>query len=84
MLTCALTVVAQAPNSTLLPSDPKEAALVEQWISLATSEIGTPTSLINQLCHSTLPYNKAVSPPGQYSVAWLLIGCTLKDACNAH
>ncbi|GJE89103.1 elongation factor 1-gamma [Phanerochaete sordida] len=51
-------VASLAPNSTLLPSDVKEAALVEQWISVADNEIGTYVGLINQLCRSVLPYNK--------------------------
>jgi len=52
-------IASLAPNSTLLGSTPKEAALVDQWISFADSEIGTYTQLVRQLCTGTLsPYAK--------------------------
>lgn len=53
-------VAALAPNSTLLPSDIKEAGLVDQWISVADNEIQAPLLLVFQLCRSVLPYNKAL------------------------
>lgn len=53
-------VASLAPNSNLIPSDLKEAALVDQWISVADSEIFAPLSLVFQLCKNILPYNKAL------------------------
>ncbi|KAI0686926.1 elongation factor 1-gamma [Cytidiella melzeri] len=51
-------VASLAPNSGLLPSDPKAAALVDQWISVADSEIGAPTNTANLLCLGILQYTK--------------------------
>lgn len=38
----------------------KEAALVDQWISLADSEIGAYVALVFQLCKGVLPYTKPI------------------------
>ncbi|EKM52449.1 uncharacterized protein PHACADRAFT_260849 [Phanerochaete carnosa HHB-10118-sp] len=53
-------IASLAPNSTLLPPDPKVAALVEQWVSVADHEIGDYVGLINQLCRGVIPYSKPV------------------------
>ncbi|KAI8996277.1 elongation factor 1-gamma [Trametes punicea] len=52
-------VAALAPNSTLLGSNLKEAALIDQWVSFADNEIGAHTTLIFQLVKGILtPYSK--------------------------
>jgi elongation factor 1-gamma len=43
-----------------LPSDPKEAALVDQWISVADNEISQYINLVTQLCRNIIPYSKSV------------------------
>ncbi|KAJ3009260.1 hypothetical protein NUW54_g2841 [Trametes sanguinea] len=54
-------VAALAPNSTLLGSNLKEAALVDQWVSFANTEIGAQTTLIFQLVKGILtPYAKPI------------------------
>ncbi|KAI0087508.1 elongation factor 1-gamma [Irpex rosettiformis] len=53
-------IAALAPNSTLLPSDPKDAALVDQWISVADTEILAPSNLVNQMCRGMFQYTKPV------------------------
>ncbi len=56
-------VAALAPNSTLLGSNTKEAALVDQWVSFADSEVALHTTLIFQLVKGILtPYAKPVRP----------------------
>ena len=60
MLIYLFVVAALAPNSTLLPSDIKEAALVDQWNSVSDLEIAANLNLIYQLCNGMLPYNKAL------------------------
>ncbi|THG97428.1 hypothetical protein EW026_g4570 [Hermanssonia centrifuga] len=53
-------VAALAPNSTLLGSDLKEAALVDQWCSVADSEIAQYIYLVLQLTRGSIPYSKPV------------------------
>ncbi|KAI0744493.1 elongation factor 1-gamma [Earliella scabrosa] len=54
-------VATLAPNSTLLSSDPKEAALIDQWISFADTEINVHTTLIFQLVKGIItPYAKPI------------------------
>ncbi|CDO76003.1 hypothetical protein BN946_scf184780.g10 [Trametes cinnabarina] len=54
-------VAALAPNSTLLGSNLKEGALVDQWVSFANTEIGGPNTLIFQLVKGILtPYAKPI------------------------
>ncbi|KAI0830347.1 elongation factor 1-gamma [Trametes gibbosa] len=54
-------VAALAPNTTLLGSNIKEAALIDQWISFADSEINTHTTLIFQLVKGMItPYTKPI------------------------
>ncbi|KAH9914069.1 elongation factor 1-gamma [Epithele typhae] len=48
-----------APNSNLIPSDPKAAALVDQWISVSDAEIGTYNNLTFLLVRGMItPYAK--------------------------
>ncbi|OJT11285.1 Elongation factor 1-gamma [Trametes pubescens] len=54
-------IAALAPNSTLLGSNTKEAALVDQWVSFADSEVALHTTLIFQLVKGILtPYAKPI------------------------
>ncbi|KAI0701218.1 elongation factor 1-gamma [Cytidiella melzeri] len=53
-------IASLAPNSSLLPSDPKDAALVDQWNSVADSEIAYPVSIAVQLCRGILPSTKSL------------------------
>ncbi|OBZ74601.1 Elongation factor 1-gamma [Grifola frondosa] len=54
-------VAALAPNSTLLGSNLKEAALIDQWVSFADNEIGSHTQFIFQLCKGAItPYAKPI------------------------
>ncbi|GBE86877.1 Elongation factor 1-gamma 1 [Sparassis crispa] len=54
-------VAGLAPNSTLLGSDLKEAALIDQWVSLTDSEIAAPGNIINRLVNGRIvPYNKPI------------------------
>ncbi|KAI0758865.1 elongation factor 1-gamma [Fomes fomentarius] len=53
-------VASLAPNSGLLGSDSKEAALIDQWISFADSEIANFTALVFQLARGILPYSKPI------------------------
>ncbi|KAI0702824.1 elongation factor 1-gamma [Cerioporus squamosus] len=54
-------IASLAPNSTLLPSDSKQAALVDQWVSFADSEINAHTVIIFQLVKGILtPYAKPI------------------------
>lgn len=61
--TRAFSVVAsQAPNSGLLGSSPKEAALIEQWISFVDTELDPSRKfLAGLLGGNAVPYNKPVS-----------------------
>jgi elongation factor 1-gamma len=52
-------VASLAPNSGLLGTSSKEAALIDQWIHLADSEVDEFTTNIIILCLSIIPYNKA-------------------------
>ena len=61
MFTDSITPVASlAPNSTLLSSNNKEQALIDQWISVADTEISAYVALTYQLCSGYIPYNKPV------------------------
>ncbi|KAI0315372.1 elongation factor 1-gamma [Amylostereum chailletii] len=54
-------IASLAPNSTLLTSDAKEAALVDQWVSFTDSDIAAPTSFVLQLVKGIVtPYNKPI------------------------
>ncbi|KAG6890144.1 hypothetical protein C0995_011437 [Termitomyces sp. Mi166 len=54
-------VAGLAPNAGLLGSDPKSAALIDQWIHLAETEVDLYTSLIRGLVSGTVvPYNKPI------------------------
>ncbi|KAJ3530673.1 hypothetical protein NM688_g7677 [Phlebia brevispora] len=53
-------IASLAPNSTLLGSNNKEQALIDQWISVADSEIAQYINLVNQLCRGMIPYSKPV------------------------
>lgn len=55
-----LLVALQAPESKLLGSNAKEAALVEQWISYTRDNINTHHLNILYLNRAWLPYNKPV------------------------
>ena len=55
------TVVAGlAPNSGLLGSTPKEAALIDQWVHLAESEVDTFVNFVRGLCSGRFSYSKQV------------------------
>ncbi|KAF8798648.1 elongation factor 1-gamma [Phlegmacium glaucopus] len=47
-----------APNSGLLGGSVEDAALVDQWVNLAESEINNYTQFISDLCDGFYPYNK--------------------------
>ncbi|KAF7798792.1 hypothetical protein EIP86_010017 [Pleurotus ostreatoroseus] len=53
-------IASLAPNSTLLSSNNKEQALIDQWISLADTEISAYVALTYQLCSGYIPYSKPV------------------------
>jgi elongation factor 1-gamma len=48
-----------APNSGLLGSTPEDAAVVDQWVHFAESEIAAHTDIIWGMLKSFIPYNKA-------------------------
>jgi len=50
-----------APNSGLLGGSLEDAALVDQWVHLAESEVDSCTYFIQALCEGSFPYNKLVS-----------------------
>ncbi|EGN94729.1 hypothetical protein SERLA73DRAFT_143587 [Serpula lacrymans var. lacrymans S7.3] len=50
-----------APNSNLLGTNDQEAALVDQWVHFAESEISTPNDIMWQMLNGYLtPYNKPI------------------------
>ncbi|OJA13925.1 hypothetical protein AZE42_01333 [Rhizopogon vesiculosus] len=49
-----------APNSGLLGTTPEEAALVDQWVHFAESEIAIKNDTIAAMIHNRLPYNKGI------------------------
>ncbi|PCH43228.1 elongation factor 1-gamma [Wolfiporia cocos MD-104 SS10] len=52
-------IAALAPNSTLLGSNIKEAALVDQWVSFSDSELNAPGRIVFQLLRGAItPYTK--------------------------
>ncbi|KAJ7607544.1 elongation factor 1-gamma [Roridomyces roridus] len=54
-------VAGLAPNSGLLGKSPEDAALIDQWIHLAESEVDTYTALIRNLVNGNVPgYTKPV------------------------
>jgi len=54
-------VATLAPNSSLLGSNPKEAAHIDQWVYFADSEIYVPLSQSIYLCKGYIqPYNKPI------------------------
>lgn len=58
-----------APNSTLLPSNPKEAAIVDQWVAFTDASIAEPTSFVLKLVKGVVtPYNKPIHTSFQDSV----------------
>lgn len=54
-------VAALAPNSGLLGASQEDAALVDQWIHLAESEVDTYVDYVRALCKGAFAYNKLVS-----------------------
>ena len=54
-------VAGLAPNSTLLGASKEDAALVDQWVHIAETEVEANVVTISQLCRGVLPYNKSVS-----------------------
>ena len=61
ILTTSCAVASLAPNSTLISSDAKEAAIVDQWIAFADASIAGPTSFVLKLVKGVItPYNKPV------------------------
>lgn len=66
-------VAALAPNSTLLGSNDKEAALIDQWVSFADSEVALHTTLIFQLVKGIItPYAKPVRSSANAPYVYLL------------
>ncbi|KLO17779.1 elongation factor 1-gamma [Schizopora paradoxa] len=53
-------IASLAPNSTLLGSSPKEAALIDQWLSFSITEIRTSLRTIYALIKGVYPYNKNI------------------------
>ncbi|KZV75829.1 elongation factor 1-gamma [Peniophora sp. CONT] len=50
-----------APNSTLISSDAKEAAIVDQWVAFTDASIAGPTSFVLKLVKGAItPYNKPI------------------------
>ena len=61
ILTTSCAVASLAPNSTLISSDAKEAAIVDQWVAFADASIAGPTSFVLKLVKGVItPYNKPV------------------------
>lgn len=57
----AFSVASLAPNTTLLGSNIKEAALVDQWSAFTDSELNAPGRIIFQLLIGAItPYTKPV------------------------
>ncbi|KAK2460376.1 hypothetical protein APHAL10511_007541 [Amanita phalloides] len=52
-------VATLAPNANLLGQDLKEAALVDQWVHLAESEVDRQTDSVMIMLRHVYPYNKA-------------------------
>ena len=55
-----IAVAGLAPNSGLLGGTPEDAALIDQWIHLAESEIDIFTNFIRGLCSGRFGYSKQV------------------------
>ncbi|EPS96197.1 hypothetical protein FOMPIDRAFT_1025472 [Fomitopsis schrenkii] len=54
-------IASLAPNSTLLGSNPKETALIDQWIAFADSEVNAPGRLVFQLLNGAItPYTRPI------------------------
>ena len=53
-------VAGLAPNSGLLGGTPEEAALVDQWVHLAESEVYALTNIIRGMCMGRFAYSKQV------------------------
>ncbi|KAF8181045.1 elongation factor 1-gamma [Pholiota molesta] len=51
-------IASLAPNSGLLGNSIEEAALVDQWIHLAETEVDNYTNFVSGLCKGVFPYNK--------------------------
>ncbi|KAJ3493043.1 hypothetical protein NMY22_g20262 [Coprinellus aureogranulatus] len=49
-----------AANANLLGSSKEDAALVEQWVHLAESEVDPYTDLVRAITSGTIPYSKPV------------------------
>lgn len=56
-------VAGLAPNAGLLGGSPEEAALIDQWIHLAETEVDLFTNFIRGLCSGRIPYSKQVRHP---------------------
>jgi len=69
-------VASLAPNAKLLGNGPKDAALVDQWISFVDNEMDQPFNVMANITNATsVPYNKATEvfyrEKGMRSVATL-------------
>ena len=58
-ITFIFLVASLAPNSTLLGSSPREAALIDQWVSFCDNEIEWLVILVRLPLWGVTPYNKA-------------------------
>ncbi|KAG2360997.1 elongation factor 1-gamma [Suillus spraguei] len=56
----ALYLAKLAPNSGLLGSTSEDAAVVDQWIHFAESEIGVHTGVIQGMLMNAIPYSKGI------------------------
>ncbi|ORY23560.1 hypothetical protein BCR39DRAFT_549190 [Naematelia encephala] len=74
-------VASLGPNQTILPSDPKELALVHQWMSLADQEIFIKHAHANGLLIGRFPYSK---PTFTAMYEGLLKTLTTVDGILAH
>lgn len=56
-----IAVAGLAPNSGLLGTTPEDAALVDQWVHFAETELAVQNEVIVGMLRNRLPYNKLVS-----------------------
>src|SRR5690348_7858915 len=55
-----LSVATLAPMSRLLGRTLEDAALIDQWVHLAESEVDVPVAYINLMVNGKIPYSKPV------------------------